>query len=174
MINNPFKQAALETLTRLAERFPVFRPQPWERHQPLKVGVDKDIIASGFEIDPLELGKALRFYCGRPMYQEALARGGPRYTLQGEPVGEVTTDQVHGAKKLVERFERKRDEAAKEAKAKAQAAREARRKGAQEAQAVPEAPIPAEPEPVPASPPGPKKLGLADLKRAALQRRKVA
>jgi sRNA-binding protein len=53
----------METLTRLAERFPVFALEPWEPHLPLKLGIHHDILASGLEITQEDLGRALRFYC---------------------------------------------------------------------------------------------------------------
>ena len=43
--------------------------------------------------------RALKVYTGMPVYRKALARGGPRYDLNGQPAGEVTPDQQADARR---------------------------------------------------------------------------
>jgi sRNA-binding protein len=44
-----------------------------------------------------DISLALRLYVQRLMYQRALAAGGSRYDLNGEPCGEVTAEQASNA-----------------------------------------------------------------------------
>jgi sRNA-binding protein len=44
-----------------------------------------------------DIGPTLPLYLRRQMYQRALAAGGSRYDLNGEPCGEVTVEQAAGA-----------------------------------------------------------------------------
>jgi sRNA-binding protein len=171
----------------LAEHFPaVFALEGWQAHKPLKIGIKEDIAAAG--IMPAEdIRPALRLYVQRLMYQRALAAGGSRYDLNGEPCGEVTAEQAAGAAAAAAHI-------AAVAQTKATAAVASRK--ANNPQKVPgefsdgdEANKPdtrREPENITAAPPPapelvataatsadpkPKRLGLADLKRAAQQRR---
>ena len=67
--------------------------------KPLKIGLGEDVMALA-EVHPAladlsrtQIRRALKFYIGAPAYRKALARGGPRYDLDGQPAGEVTPDQ---------------------------------------------------------------------------------
>jgi ProP effector len=171
----------------LAEHFPaVFALKEWQPHKPLKIGINNDIAAAG--IMPAEdIGPALRLYVRRLMYQRALAAGGSRYGLGGEPCGEVTEEQAAGAATVAAHIEaeaqirgvaaiatRKADKPRKVWKVFPDGHdtnRPAKRRKSEDVAAAP-APAP-ELTATPATPtePATKRLGLADLKRAAQERR---
>jgi sRNA-binding protein len=75
----------METIERLAQKFPVFVVDRTQPPKPLKIGVDVDVVESGFEISKTQLKNALNWYiyCGLG-YQQAMAAGGPRYDLGGD------------------------------------------------------------------------------------------
>ena len=72
--------------------------------QPLKIGLGEELLAlAGVHpalagLTRTQLRRALRIYTGSPAYRQALKQGGPRYGLDGQPVGEVTPDQQADAK----------------------------------------------------------------------------
>src|SRR5262249_38065532 len=110
-----------ELIAVLAELFPAaFAAEPWQPHKPLKIGIHQDLIDGGVLL-PDECRAVFHQYCSRLMYQRALAAGGPRYGLNGEPAGEVTPEQINGGKSVVTAIEAKRA-----AKAKAVAAEKIR------------------------------------------------
>jgi ProP effector len=96
-MSNQFLARANGGIAVLAMHFPaVFVLDGWQSHKPLKIGIREDIAAAA--IMPAEdIGPALRLYVRRLMYQRALAAGGPRHDLNGEPCGEVTAEQAAGA-----------------------------------------------------------------------------
>lgn len=69
--------------------------------KPLKVGVlddlMQDISARNLTIGTGVLKAAIASYTRRIRYQKALAAGGPRYDLNGQPCGEVTPEQQQEA-----------------------------------------------------------------------------
>ncbi|EAU9423833.1 proQ/FINO family protein [Salmonella enterica] len=69
--------------------------------KPLKVGVlddlMQDINARNLTIGAGVLKAAIASYTRRIRYQKALAAGGARYDLNGEPCGEVTPEQLQEA-----------------------------------------------------------------------------
>lgn len=75
--------------------------------RPLKVGVLDDLIsaaeARGLPFDKAMLRKTLVKYTCRYKYQDALARGGDRYGLDGKVDGVVTDEQQAHAKGLIVR-----------------------------------------------------------------------
>ena len=89
-------------LDRLREAFPAgfSRTAP----QPLKIGLGEELLALAgvhpalASLTRTQLRRALKVYTGSPAYRKALERGGPRYGLDGQPVGEVTPDQQADAK----------------------------------------------------------------------------
>ena len=89
-------------LDRLCQAFPACfsRPAP----KPLKIGLGEELLALAgvhpalTDLSRTQLRRALRIYTGAPAYRKALAKGGPRYDLAGQPVGEVTPDQQADAK----------------------------------------------------------------------------
>lgn len=89
-----FKQIGL-----LAEFWPVlFDP---DNPKPLKIGIhddmEQDVIRRGLTLEAGKLKTALACYARRMKYQKALAAGGARYDLNGEPYGEITPEQQQEA-----------------------------------------------------------------------------
>ena len=89
-------------LDRLCAAFPACfsRSAP----QPLKIGLGEELLALAgahpalADLSRTPLRRALKVYTGSPAYRKALARGGPRYGLDGQPTGEVTPEQQAFAK----------------------------------------------------------------------------
>jgi sRNA-binding protein len=143
-----------DVLATLAELFPAcFVARHYEPHRPLKIGIRQDL---GGILTEAEVNAALFRYCSRLMYQRALAAGGPRFDLDGAVAGEVAADEVEHAKHAVARIEA--------ARAKRVAAEKAARRSGK-------TPPPKRPTAVPTHQQSPPRLGLADLKAAALARR---
>ena len=84
-------------LDRLCAAFPAgfSRTAP----QPLKIGLGEELLALAgvhpalADLSRTQLRRALKVYTRALAYREALARGGPRYDLAGQPDGEVTPEQ---------------------------------------------------------------------------------
>lgn len=72
-----------------------------ENPKPLKVGVlddiQQDIAARNLTIGAGVLKAAIASYTRRIRYKKALAAGGARYDLNGQPCGEVTPEQQQTA-----------------------------------------------------------------------------
>ena len=89
-------------IDRLIEAFPACfsRSAP----QPLKIGLGEELLALAgvhpalTDLSRTQLRRAIKVYTGSPAYRKALARGGPRYDLDGQPAGEVTPEQQADAK----------------------------------------------------------------------------
>ena len=89
-------------LDRLCEAFPACfsRSAP----KPLKIGLGEELLALAgvhpalADLSRTQIRRALKVYIGAPAYRKALARGGPRYGLDGQPAGEVTPEQQADAK----------------------------------------------------------------------------
>jgi len=154
----------------LAALFPaVFSAEPWRAHRPLKVGIGNDLVARGV-LGAREINAALKRYVDRLMYQKCLAAGGARVDLEGNVAGEVSREQRCRAERLVARI--KAHQQAETAAAKAET---------ESKEAVRQAALPPSilngkvvimPPPAEMTPPtGSGRLGLAELKRGALERR---
>ncbi len=84
-------------IDRLCELFPAV----FNRHtpKPLKLGVGREVLALAgvdpalMEVARTDLRRALKVYTQAFRYRQALAAGGPRYDLNGQPAGEVTPEQ---------------------------------------------------------------------------------
>ena len=67
--------------------------------KPLKIGLGETVLALAgvhptfAELTRTQLRRAIKFYAHHFAYCKALAAGGPRYDLDGQPDGEVTPDQ---------------------------------------------------------------------------------
>lgn len=186
-MNDQFLARANTGITILAKHFPaVLALEGWQPHKPLKVRIHKDVAAAG--IMPAEdIEPTLHLYVCRLMYQLALAAGGCRYDLNGEPCGEVTADQAAGAAASAAHIEAEGQTRGATAIAAWKANRPGkvwkvfpddhgahkpdRRREPEDVTATP----PLAPEltatSAPRSEPVAKPLGLADLKRAAQERR---
>jgi sRNA-binding protein len=152
----------------LAALFPAsFSAEPWQAHRPLKVGIGNDLVARGVLGAP-EVNVALKRYVERLMYQKCLAAGGARVDLEGNVAGEVSREQRCRAGRLVARI--KARQLAEAAAAKTDAERNVRQ--AAMPASVFNGKVVVIPRPAETTPPTCSgRLGLADLKRAALERR---
>jgi sRNA-binding protein len=150
----------------LAALFPAaFSAEPSHAHRPLKVGIGNDLVARGV-LGARDVNAALKRYVDRLMYQKCLAVGCARVDLEGNVVGEVSSEQRRRAERLVARIEAR--ESAGAAKAEADS-KEAVRKAA--ARPSNDKVVSMSPPPETPPPTGSGRLGLADLKRAAQERR---
>jgi sRNA-binding protein len=71
---------------------------PWAP-LPLAIGVREAIAeAASDRFAAHQVGWFLRWWCHRPAYREAIARGGQRYLLAGSPAGEITEEQRAAAR----------------------------------------------------------------------------
>lgn len=81
--------------------------------KPLKVGVlddiQRDIAARSLIIGAGVLKAAIASYTRRIRYKKALAAGGARYDLNGQPCGEVTPEQQQAAADWINRRKGDRD-----------------------------------------------------------------
>jgi ProP effector len=153
----------------LAALFPAaFAAEPWQAHRPLKVGIGKDLVARGV-FGAREVNATLKRYVDRLTYQKCLAAGGARVDLDGNAAGEVSSEQRCRAERMVGRSEAR--QLAEAAAAKVEAVSKAVRKAAAP-------PLVLDGRVIVISPPaetkpstGSGRLGLADLKRAAQERR---
>jgi len=160
------RKASKRTIPVLAELYPqCFTAEKWQPHRPLKIGVHLDLIARGVLL-PDECRALFLRYCFRLLYQRALAAGGPRFDLDGNVAGGVTPGEMEGAKSVIAHIEARALEEAAKARAARQAARHnaAEQKRARQKPKLPPASTPTEP----------RRLGLSDLKRAAIERRNGA
>jgi ProP effector len=154
----------------LAALFPAaFSAEPWQAHRPLKVGIGNDLVARGV-FGAREVNAALKRYVDRLTYQKCLAAGGARVDLDGNVAGEVSSEQRCRAERMTARIKaRQFAEAAAanfEAESKEAVGQTAAPPSLLDARVI-VVPPPGETTP---SPEG-GRLGLADLKRAAQERR---
>jgi ProP effector len=150
----------------LAALFPAaFSAEPSHAHRPLKVGIGNDLVARGV-LGQREVNAALKRYVDRLMYQKCLAAGGARVDLENNAAGEVSSEQRCRAERLIARIEARQLAETEAAKGKG-AARQAAAPPSMSNSKVVVMPPRAETT----RPTGSGRLGLADLKRAAQERR---
>jgi ProP effector len=151
------------TLRLLADKWPLAFSVYEQRRRPLALRIDQQITAAlGDTIAPEDLTGALRHYVGNLWYLRSCVAGAVRVGLDGEPAGVVSEKEAAYAAKIIER---------RQAKAKA-VTHGGDRKSDQNCKTI----LKSQTEiaaPV-AKPAQPKRLGLADLKAAAAQRRALA
>ena len=90
-------------LDRLCAAFPACfsRSAP----QPLKIGLGEELLALAgvhpalADLSRTQIRRVLKVYTGASAYRKALAKGGPRYGLDGQATGEVTPEQQTFARK---------------------------------------------------------------------------
>jgi sRNA-binding protein len=93
-------QRRLAVLAKLAELYPAcFVAEASGHHRPLKIGIYADLRKRGLKA--AEVG-VLGVYTRRLAYLKAIAAGGLRYDLDGNPCGEVTVDQMTDAAAKIE------------------------------------------------------------------------
>ena len=84
-------------LDRLCRAFPACFDR--SASKPLKIGLGEELMALAgvhpalADLARTRIRRALKFYTGFPAYRRALAKGGSRYGLDGQPAGEVTPEQ---------------------------------------------------------------------------------
>lgn len=79
-----------QILNTLREQFPLAFPTPPQAVRPLKRGIREDLLRALRETFPQPtLLKALAGYVNSPLYQAAVAQGGERVDLAGNPNGSV-------------------------------------------------------------------------------------
>jgi len=96
-------QARWELLAVLRGRWPQVFPQDVQQIKPFALGIHREIAAQLPEIPPARIGNTLAFFqrWGKGAYWRAVLKGGPRYTLDGIPNGEVTDkDQEYARQQL--------------------------------------------------------------------------
>ena len=87
---NPYRDAAVETLLILRQRFPAaFARLNARVRPPLKIGIHRDLAAAVPDIDAIAIRRALHFYVsGQPYAQHCIA-GAVRVDLDGASAGVV-------------------------------------------------------------------------------------
>lgn len=71
---------------------------------PLQIGIVDELLARRGDIPEKYIKIAMRERVGKPAYLAKLAEGGKRYSLDGEPVGEITPEhQKHAAEAYIEK-----------------------------------------------------------------------
>jgi ProP effector len=97
LTNHPARPAH-DIIAALTDLFPqAFAAEKWQPHRPLKIGIHLDLAASDI-MTPSEAQTALRSYARRRMYLVAVAAGGTRIDLNGNPAGEVTPAEAAWAR----------------------------------------------------------------------------
>lgn len=84
-------------IDRLIETFPACfnRTNP----KPLKIGLGEELMSMAgthpalLDLTRTRIRRALKVYTGTFAYRKAVAAGGPRYDLNGQPAGEITPEQ---------------------------------------------------------------------------------
>ena len=153
------REAAEQTIAALADLFPAFIANRWEPHRPLARGIHRELIERGI-LRPEECRLVIGLYVGRPMYQRALAAGGARINLAGNPTDEVTAEEMAYAAASVARHDARAIAKTETARAIRQAAYAERQRAKKQAVT-----------PTPSNNAVHHRDGLADLKAAAAARR---
>jgi ProP effector len=166
----------------LAETWPRCFAIDGKRRPPLKIGITEDILAAAPDaLTPDELTAALRFYCGNISYLRACVEGADRIDLDGNVAGQVTEREAEYARKIIARRQQKanckifnkpeaNDKICHKPKATAKISQSTKVRAELEANVnILHKPDRVEADGRKAAPP--KRSSLADLKRAAQQRR---
>jgi sRNA-binding protein len=147
----------------LAARFPqTFVADSSRPHRPLKVGIDRDLVALGV-LDEASATRTLRHYCSRLMYRRSLVAGAVRVDLDGQVAGEVATAHAAHAQRIVTRMEASHAAEASDGRCTS----EKTAGNAAKAVGTPGMPVAAQTKQEPSK----KRLGLSELKAAARARR---
>lgn len=93
-------------LAQLIAAYQVFRDA-----QPLAIGIHKPIMVAHPEIDKNSLRKTLQRHTASTKYLKAVAAGGARFGLDGNPHGDITAEQQQQATQdLKERFRKQAEQ----------------------------------------------------------------
>jgi ProP effector len=145
----------------LAARLPhAFVAESLKPHMPLKLGIDRDLVALGV-LDEATATRTLRHYCSRLMYRRSLVAGAVRVDLDGQAAGEVAAAHAAHAQRIVTRIEASGAAEASDGRCTI----EKTAGNAAKAVGTPEMPVAARQEP------SKERLGLSELKAAARARR---
>jgi len=94
--------SARELLKSLQERFTVFR-----NHQPLAIGIDKQIIARDPEVNRKLLRIALGLHTRSTAYLKAMEKAVSRFDLDGNAAGDIPEEhRTRASEQLKERFQK--------------------------------------------------------------------
>jgi ProP effector len=89
----------------LAARFPqTFVADSSRPHRPLKLGIDRDLVALGV-LDEASAAKTLRHYCSRLMYRRSIVVGAVRLDLDGQAAGKVAAAHAAHAQRIITRLQ---------------------------------------------------------------------
>jgi len=100
-------------LAHLVATYPAFRDI-----QPLAIGIHKAIIAAQPDIDKAALRRTLQRHTASTRYLKAVAAGGSRFGLDGEPTGDITPEQLKQANQdLKDRFRKQAEQRREQLKA---------------------------------------------------------
>ncbi|KGP46387.1 ProQ/FINO family protein [Morganella morganii] len=92
---------------RIAKHWPVFTRQG---ARPLAIGIREQMIADaearGLDITVSHIKQGLYDYINRVVYLKALALGGSRFDMTGQPNGEVTAEQQQDAQRKLDKWQR--------------------------------------------------------------------
>jgi ProP effector len=101
-MNEHQKRIVIETQQWLFQSFPkCFRD---DHALPLKVGILQDIfkaIPENSSISRIQVRRALKFYTNHPLYQKALAKREERFDLNGEAIGNISSEHKEVAEKVI-------------------------------------------------------------------------
>lgn len=95
--NSATSTADQALLTEIRARWPIL-----SEAKPLKIGIRQDIRAALDGVSGVRIARAVLLHIATPAYQAALAAGGARYDLNGEPDGQVTAKEQRHAKAIVD------------------------------------------------------------------------
>ncbi len=101
-------EAARSFIERLQDKYPAAFP---EKHKvPLKLGIRQDVFnqAKEWNVSEKAAATALTLWCSDPDYYKAVAAGGLRYDLDGNPSDEVTEEQQQTAETALRQARAKR------------------------------------------------------------------
>lgn len=92
---------------RIAQHWPVFILQG---ARPLAIGIREQMIADaearGLDITVSHIKQGLYDYINRVVYLKALALGGSRFDMTGQPNSEVTAEQQQDAQRKLDKWQR--------------------------------------------------------------------
>jgi ProP effector len=99
---SPWVRTATEALCSLRAKFPAcFARLDRRSRQPLKLKIHTDILAAAPDIDPINIGRALKLYTSHVAYLSQCVEGKDRVDLDGQPAGVVTKEQAAYAAELI-------------------------------------------------------------------------
>jgi len=93
-------QEKYELLAILRDRWPQTFPTDFRLVKPFARGLHQELIQALPEVKPSLIRRTIHFYQhgSKGAYWRAIRHGGPRYTLDGTPQGEVTAEEQEHAK----------------------------------------------------------------------------